>query len=550
MSLPFCPANATSVAEPSFHTEIEAMITGAMLIGQQDMRGTAFFKAVDPATGQVLEPDFASAGPRDVAQACALAETALDDFAMLAPEERARFLETIADQIAAIGDVLIERAMQETGLPRARLEGERGRTTGQLRLFAEVLRQGDWLDATIDPALPDRQPLPRPDIRRMNMALGPVAVFGASNFPLAFSVAGGDTASALAAGCPVVVKGHPAHPGTGELVARAIQQAVRDCGLPEGVFSYLPGPSIELGGALVANPRIKAVGFTGSRAGGLALMRIAADRPEPIPVYAEMSSINPVLLLPGALRDRAEELGGAFVQSLTMGAGQFCTNPGLLIGIGGEALDRFAASAAAALSGAQPATMLTPGIHAIFERGVDALERHESVSVVARGCVGEGINQARGALFRTSAEAFVADTALGNEVFGSSSILVQCNDIAEVRRVIETLEGQLTITLMMTDEDQDVATGLLPLVARKAGRVLANGWPTGVEVTHAMVHGGPYPATSDGRTTSVGSLAIARFLRPVCFQQMPDAILPKAIQDPNPWNLYRIKDGSRQSPTL
>jgi NADP-dependent aldehyde dehydrogenase len=543
MSPPFCPASATSAAEPSFHTEIEAMITGAMLIGQQDMRGTALFQAVDPATGQVLEPDFASAGPRDVAQACALAETALDDFAMLAPEERARFLETVANRIAAIGDVLIERAMQETGLPRARLEGERGRTTGQLRLFAEVLRQGDWLDATIDPALPDRQPLPRPDIRRMNMALGPVAVFGASNFPLAFSVAGGDTASALAAGCPVVVKGHPAHPGTGELVARAIQQAVRDCGLPEGVFSYLPGPSIELGGALVADPRIKAVGFTGSRAGGLALMRIAADRPEPIPVYAEMSSINPVLLLPGALRDRAEELGGAFVQSLTMGAGQFCTNPGLVIGIAGEALDRFAASAAAALSGAQPATMLTPGIHASFERGVDALERHDAVSVVARGCVGEGINQARGALFRTSAEAFVADTALGNEVFGSSSILVQCNDISEMRRVIETLEGQLTITLMMADEDQDVAAGLLPLVARKAGRVLANGWPTGVEVSHAMVHGGPYPATSDGRTTSVGSLAIARFLRPVCFQQIPDAILPKAIQDPNPWNLYRRNDG-------
>jgi NADP-dependent aldehyde dehydrogenase len=522
------------------------MITGAILIGQQDVRGTELFDAIDPATAQIVEPRFASAGPADVEQACALAEAASDRFAMLSPEERARFLEAIADGIADIGDDLIVRAMQETGLPRARLEGERGRTIGQLRLFAQVLRQGDWLDATIDPALPDRQPLPRPDIRRMNLALGPVAVFGASNFPLAFSVAGGDTASALAAGCPVVVKGHPAHPGTGELVARAVQQAVKACGLPEGVFSYLPGPSIALGGALVADPRIKAVGFTGSRAGGLALVGIAAQRPEPIPVYAEMSSINPVLLLPAALDAKAEALGSAFVQSLTMGAGQFCTNPGLLVGIAGDALNRFANAATAALAELHPATMLTPSIHASFERGVDALERHPSVRVMGRGCIGEGINQARGAFFRTDADAFLADPTLAHEVFGSSSILVQCRDSAEVRRVIEALEGQLTITLMMTDADQPLAADLLPLLARKAGRILANGWPTGVEVSHAMVHGGPYPATSDGRTTSVGSLAIARFLRPVCFQQLPDAVLPAALQEANPWQLQRRMDGKMQ----
>jgi NADP-dependent aldehyde dehydrogenase len=523
------------------------MITGAILIGQQDVPGTELFQAIDPSTGAILEPGFASAGSRDVEQACALAEAASDRFAMVSPEERARFLEAIADAIASIGDDLIVRAMQETGLPRARLEGERGRTIGQLRLFAQVLRQGDWLDATIDPALPDRQPLPRPDIRRMNMALGPVAVFGASNFPLAFSVAGGDTASALAAGCPVVVKGHPAHPGTGELVARAVQQAVKACGLPEGVFSYLPGPSIELGGALVADPRIKAVGFTGSRGGGLALVKIAAERAEPIPVYAEMSSINPVILLPGALDANAEQLASAFVQSLTMGAGQFCTNPGVLIGIAGEALDRFAAAAAGALSASQPATMLTPGIHASFERGVDALERHSAVEVVARGCAGDGINQARGALFRAEAEGFLADATLAHEVFGSSAILVRCRDLDEVQRVIASLEGQLTITVMMAEADQPHVAGMLPLLARKAGRILANGWPTGVEVGHAMVHGGPYPATSDGRTTSVGSLAIARFLRPVCFQQLPDAVLPAALQSANPWGLQRRVDGVRQA---
>jgi NADP-dependent aldehyde dehydrogenase len=522
------------------------MLTGAILIGRQDLQATESFRAINPATGEHLEPSFASAGPREVEQACALAEAASDSFAMLPPEERARFLTSIADRIVAIGDNLIERAMKETGLPRARLEGERGRTTGQLRLFAEVLRRGDWLDATIDPAMPDRQPLPKPDIRRMNMALGPVAVFGASNFPLAFSVAGGDTASALAAGCPVVVKGHPAHPGTGELVARAIREAVEACGLAEGVFSYLPGPSIELGGALVADPRIKAVGFTGSRGGGLALVRIAAARAEPIPVYAEMSSINPVILLPGALDADAESLGGAFVQSLTMGAGQFCTNPGLLIGMSGDALECFAAAAAAALSEAQPATMLSPAIHAGFERGVDALERHQAVHVVARGCVGEGVNQARGALFRTDARAFLADTVLSHEVFGSSSILIECHDLSEVRHVLQALEGQLTITVMMADEDRPVVAEMLPLLARKAGRVLANGWPTGVEVCHAMVHGGPYPATSDGRTTSVGSLAIARFLRPVCFQQLDDQTLPTALLSTNPWRIPRLVDGVRE----
>ena len=523
------------------------MIDGALLIGGDTRQAETRFTAVNPATGETLTPDFSSAGTDAVAEACALAEAAFPTYAATDPEARAAFLEKIADNILAIGDDLIVRAMAESGLPRMRLEGERGRTVGQLKLFAGVVRQGDFLDVTIDPAMPDRAPLPRPDLRRVNVAIGPVAVFGASNFPLAFSVAGGDTASALAAGCPVVVKGHPAHPGTGELVARAIQQAVKDSGLPEGVFSYLPGETNELGGALVRDPRIQAVGFTGSRGGGLALVRIAAEREEPIPVYAEMSSINPVVLFPAALAARGEALGKEFVASLTMGAGQFCTNPGLVLAIDGPDLDAFIASAAAAMTDAAPATMLTPGIHASFEQGVDALAGHDAVKTVARGKVGDGVNQAVGAIFDTTAEAFLADRALSHEVFGSSSVVVRCRDMAEIARVIAGLEGQLTATLQMDAADEGDAARLVPVIARRVGRILANGWPTGVEVAPAMVHGGPFPATSDGRTTSVGTLAIARYLRPVCFQNLSGALLPAALDDANPWGIARRLDGKREA---
>ena len=519
------------------------MINGKILLGASERDGASAFEAVDPSTGGNLEPKFAEAGARDVADACALAEAAFVSFSETDLETRAKFLETVADKIVAIGDELIVRAMAESGLPRVRLEGERGRTVGQLKLFAAVVRAGDFLDVTIDPALPDRAPLPRPDMRRRNVGLGPVAVFGASNFPLAFSVAGGDTASALAAGCPVVVKGHPAHPGTGELVGRAIRAAVQECGLHEGVFSLLPGTTTDLGGALVADARIKAVGFTGSRGGGLALVKIAANRDEPIPVYAEMSSINPVILFPEALKARGAALAPAFVQSLTMGAGQFCTNPGLVIAIEGSDLDAFADAAAAALTEAKPVQMLTPGIHSSFEQGVAALEGHQAVTTIARGCVGEGVNQARGAIFRTDAQSFLADKALGHEVFGSSSIIVACKDAGEIAQVIAGLEGQLTATLQADADDADMAATLVPLLAQKVGRVLANGWPTGVEVAHAMVHGGPFPATSDSRTTSVGALAIDRFLRPVCYQALPDALLPAVLRDGNPWKVTRRIDG-------
>jgi alpha-ketoglutaric semialdehyde dehydrogenase len=413
----------------------------------------------------------------------------------------------------------------------ARLTGERGRTVGQLRLFADELRSGGWMGIRVDPSLPERKPLPRSDLRQRKVPLGPVAVFGASNFPLAFSVAGGDTASALAAGCPVVLKGHPAHPGTSDLVAQAIVKAVAACNLPAGVFSLLNGNSNELGGALVAHPLIKAVGFTGSRGGGLALMKIAGERAEPIPVYAEMSSINPVVLLPGALAERGDTLAKEFVGSLSLGVGQFCTNPGLVIAMDSPDLERFVASAALALEGIAPAVMLTPGIHGAYEKGVQRLLDHPTVRTTARGAEATGKHCGRGALFSVSALDVFKNPDVTHEVFGPSSVVVRCGDETQLLEVLEHLEGQLTATMHLTPQDEALAARLLPVLERKAGRLLANGWPTGVEVSHAMVHGGPFPATSDGRSTSVGTLAIDRFLRPVCYQDFPDALLPASLRN-------------------
>ncbi|MEO7656647.1 MAG: aldehyde dehydrogenase (NADP(+)) [Sphingomicrobium sp.] len=510
------------------------------------MRRDDLFHGNNPANGKTVGPAFSEASVDDVAAAGALAAAAFDVFAALALEDRAAFIEAVAEAILGIGDILIETAMAETGLPRPRLEGERGRTVGQLRMFAGEVRLGRWLDATIDPALPERTP-PRADLRRMNIPLGPVAVFGASNFPLAFSVAGGDTASAFAAGCPVIVKGHPAHPGTGELVARAIRSAVASCELPEGVFSYLPGRSNALGATLVADPRIKAVGFTGSRGAGLALVDIAARRPEPIPVFAEMSSINPVVLMPAALVAGAELLGPAFIGSLTLGAGQFCTNPGLVIAVDGPELDRFVAAAAAALIDVEPAVMLSSGIHDSFGKGVTALVGNKAASLVAAGQA-TALNRCAPALFETTAVAFIADNALGQEVFGAASLIVRCRDLSELMQVIAVLEGQLTATIHMAPADEGAAAGILDLLCAKVGRVLANGWPTGVEVTHAMVHGGPFPATSDSRSTSVGTLAMMRFVRPICLQDMPDTLLPPPLKAANPWCIPRRIDGQWEQP--
>ncbi|RKU04203.1 aldehyde dehydrogenase (NADP(+)) [Burkholderia sp. Nafp2/4-1b] len=519
-------------------------LAGNLLIGQRARRGTnGELYGINAASGERMEPAFGGASVADLDEACALAWAAFDTYRETQPEARATFLETIATNILALGDELVERCIAETGLPRARIEGERGRTVGQLRMFADVVRAGDYLEARIDPAQPARQPAPRPDLRLRHIALGPVAVFGASNFPLAFSVAGGDTASALAAGCPVIVKAHPAHPGTSELVGLAVQQAVKTCGMPEGTFSLLFDSGIEIGQGLVREPRIKAVGFTGSRHAGTALVAIASARAEPIPVYAEMSSINPVLLFPNALDARGEAIAQQFVQSLTLGAGQFCTNPGLIFAVDGPALERFIAAAAERLAQAPAATMLTPGIHRAFERSVDAFAQHPQVRTVARTHAPTGANQGHGGLFSTSAEAFRESKALHEEAFGAASLIVRCPDLDTMLELIESLEGQLTAAIHIDEADYAAARTLLPALERRAGRVLVNGFGTGVEVAHAMVHGGPYPSTSDGRSTSVGSLAIRRFLRPVCYQDLPDALLPDALKASNPLGINRLLDG-------
>ncbi|USX13569.1 aldehyde dehydrogenase (NADP(+)) [Oxalobacteraceae bacterium OTU3CAMAD1] len=516
-------------------------VAGEMIIGRSAVVGKeGTMKAIDPSRNVEIEPAFGLAGAADLARACELADAAFDVYRATGLEARAKFLETIADRIMDLGPTLIERAMTETGLPQARLEGERGRTCNQLRLFAKVVRDGRFQSATLDSALPERTP-PRSDLRLRKIGLGPVAVFGASNFPLAFSVAGGDTASALAAGCPVIVKAHSAHLGTSELVGKAVAKAAEECGMPEGVFSMLIGSGQTIGQALVSHPAIKAVGFTGSRAGGIALMKTAAERKEPIPVYAEMSSINPVFLLPGAL-DNAK-LPQAFADSLTMGAGQFCTNPGLLIGLKSDKLQAFVAAAAGSLGAKPAATMLTPGIHKAYVNGVKGLAGIEGVSQEAAGLTTEAPCAAQAFLYQVDAKTFLSNPALEGEIFGPTSLLVVANDEAELLAVAEHVEGQLTAAVHATADDRQLAARLMPVLERKVGRILFNGFGTGVEVSHAMVHGGPFPSTSDSRSTSVGAGAIDRFLRPVCYQDVPSYLLPESLADENPQKLPRIVNG-------
>jgi len=411
-------------------------LTGNMLIGQQAITGSReAIRAINPATGTALDPAYPGGTGEHVELACALAWEAFDSFRETPLATRATFLEAIAEEIEALGDELIDRAVSESGLPRPRILGERGRTCQQLRTFARTVRAGEWLDVRVDNALPERQPLPRADLRQRQVPLGPVAVFGASNFPLAFSVAGGDTASALAAGCPVVVKAHSAHPGTSELVGHAVARAVTKSGLHAGVFSLLFGSGREVGVALVSDPRIKAVGFTGSRSGGLALCKAAQARPEPIPVYAEMSSINPVLLFPAALQARGESLAQGFVASLTQGAGQFCTNPGLVVAHQGPALDKFISTAASLVQQSPAQTMLTPGIFQAYEAGVGSLLELSSAQEAAAGLRGNTPNQCQTHLFVTRAQDFLTDPALQAEIFGAASLIVQCASDDEIRQV-------------------------------------------------------------------------------------------------------------------
>lgn len=488
------------------------------------------FFARHAATGEKLGAyRDATAAEIDTAATAALA--AAPALASLSHESRARLLEDMAERISALGDALIQTAHAETGLPVARLEGERGRTTGQLRLFAALAREGSWVDARIDPALPDRKPLPRPDVRRMLRPLGPVAVFGASNFPLAFSVAGGDTASALAAGNPVLVKAHPAHPGTSDLVASALHAAVRAAGLPPGVFGLVHGAAPEVSLALVRHDAIQAVGFTGSTRAGRALFDAAASRPRPIPVFAEMSSINPLVVLPGALREKRAALAEGLVNSCTLGVGQFCTKPGLVLGLASPEWDAFASEVAGRASAVTPGVMLHTGIQQAFDRAVAELSGVE------------WLTQTGARVARVTAAEFVRQPHLAHEIFGPYTLLVTVPDERALLALLRGLEGQLTATVHGTAEDLAGARVLLDVLCGIAGRVVFNGYPTGVEVSHAMHHGGPYPATSDTRFTSVGTAAILRFARPVCFQGCPAALLPAELRDDNPLGILRLVEG-------
>lgn len=479
-----------------------------------------------PATGSSHR--FCAGTPALVDQAVRAAEEAFWSFGYSTRASRADFLRAIAEEIEARGALLTEMGASETGLPAGRLEGERGRTTGQLRLFAAHIEQGDYLDRRHDPALPERKPLPRPDLHLLQRPIGPVAVFGASNFPLAFSVAGGDTASALAAGCPVVVKGHPAHPGTSEIVADAIKAAIARCGVHPGVFSHVHGDTREVGQALVQHPLIKAVGFTGSFAGGKALFDLCASRPEPIPFFGELGSVNPMFVLPAAAAARAEAIGTGWAASLTLGAGQFCTNPGIAIVIDGPGAQAFIAAATGALQSGAQQTMLTDGIAGAFRTGRERIAASAGVrELVNAPCAQRATAPA---LYEVSGAAWLENEALGEEVFGPLGLVVRVADEAQMLKIARSLNGQLTCTLQMDGADTGLARQLMPVLERKAGRILANGFPTGVEVCDSMVHGGPYPASTNFGATSVGTMAIRRFLRPVCYQDLPADLLPADLQ--------------------
>lgn len=510
-------------------------LTGTSIIGfGRGALNAGTLQGINPATGDNLQPIYHTASAAEVDRAAQLAHAAFATYSQTSGREKAHFLRRIADNIEAAGDELIVRANQETGLPEPRLRTETARTCNQLRLFADVVEEGSWVDARIDHGDRNRQPLPKPDVRSMFRPIGPVVVFGASNFPLAFSVAGGDTASAFAAGCPVIVKAHHAHPGTSELVGLSVSEAVMSCGLPEGVFSLLYGAGNEVGTALVKHPLIKAGGFTGSRAGGRALFDAASSRPEPIPFYAEMSSVNPVVVFNGALHERSDQIAAGLHGSVTLGAGQFCTNPGLVLLADNEDSEAFVRKLGELIARTAEQTMLTPAISASYRNGVSSRVSHESV---------EAVCGAHAALFKTRASEFIAHPELAEELFGPSTLVITYSNKDQMLELISSLEGQLTATIHGTEDDLRANADLIRLLETKAGRLVFNGFPTGVEVGHAMVHGGPYPATSDGRSTSVGTRAIYRFARQVCFQDFPNTALPAELRDENPLRIRRMIDG-------
>ena len=500
-------------------------------------------KVFSPVQRDDLPEEFFIATTEEIEKAAGKAQTAFDQYKNSSFESRAVFLEAIVEEILLAGEALVERAMLETGLTEARLTGERTRTVNQLKMFAGLLREGSWVEAVIDPALPDRKPLPRSDLRKMLFPIGPVVVFGASNFPFAFSTAGGDTASALAAGCPVIVKAHSSHLGTNELVAKAVLAAAKKCNMPDGVFSSLNGEGSNLGQALARHPAVKAIGFTGSYRAGMSLYKTAInERDTPIPVYAEMSSINPVLVLPGKLEEDVDRLAALLAGSISLGAGQFCTNPGLLFVVRNEHTENFIQKLAVQLQSIPPATMLNKVICQSYYSGREKMVAEKGVQPVLLG--EDELGQLKGtpALMEVTAADFIANPGLQNEIFGPASLVVICNK-EEILQAVQTMHGQLTGTVFGSDEDIRSYAPCIEALKEKVGRLIFNGVPTGVEVSHAMIHGGPFPATTDGRTTSVGAEAIKRFVRPVCFQDCPEDFLPEALKDANPLGIMRKLNG-------
>jgi 2,5-dioxopentanoate dehydrogenase len=520
-------------------------LSGRSLIGFREGAGSGDpLYARDPKTGQQLQPPFIPATDDEVDRAVRLAADAFKTYGRTTGRERGAFLRKIAEKIEAISADIVERAAQETALPVARLQSETARTCNQLRLFAQVAEEGSWVNARIDHAEPDRKPLPKPDIRSLMRPLGPVVVFGASNFPLAFSVAGGDTASALAGGNTVIVKAHAAHPGTSELVGRALQDAARECGMPEGVFSLLFGHGSQIGTALMKHPLVRAGGFTGSRAAGRVLMDVAASRPEPIPFYAEMSSTNPVFILPGAMRERGESIATGLHASFTLGAGQFCTKPGMIFLEQGAAADKFASKVGELVTGSPHFHLLTEVIHTSYGSAISKRKTESAVRLLAeRQPSGAEGFCAHPAVFETDAASFVGSN-LDEEIFGPTTLLVRHSTRDQILEIASSLEGHLTATIHGTEQDLRDYADLIAILETKVGRLIFNGFPTGVEVTHAMVHGGPYPSTSDGRSTSVGSQAIFRFARLVCYQGFPDSALPEELKETNPLGIWRLVDGN------
>lgn len=522
--------------------------TGHQLLGaRESAESSETFTARNLALGRDLEPAFHEATSSEIDTAVSLATAAFEPFRRLLPEARADFLEAIAEEVLARGDELLERAAAETAHPLSRCAAERDRVLTHTRQFAEWIREGSWVDARIDRADPDRRPLPKPDVRSMMEPIGPVAVFGASNFPIAISVLGVDTISALAAGCPVVVKAHPGHPGTCEIAARAILAAAARTRMPDGVFSLIQGSSHEIGRALVLHPGLAAAAFTGSLHGGRALFDAAASRPRPIPFYAEMGSINPVFLLPGALEERSESLAEGFVAALTAGVGQFCTNPGLVLGLESEAWGRFRRLAAEKVAAYAPSTMLHSGIHGAYAAGISERRAIESLELVGQS--GMAPDPARGEaaayLFATTQQGLLADATLFEELFGPVSTLVSCGGIEDFLAAAARLEGSLSATIHGTEADLEDYRELVDALRGKVGRLIFNGYPVGLEVCHSIHHGGPYPATTHSHFTSIGTRAIQRFVRPICYQDWPDRQLPMELQNANPRGVLRVVDGER-----